>query len=156
VIRQAFTPPGAVVYQSRAQWQRENWRIDPREAAIFVEGIRYVKRGLFFLAIKPEMSDQNIVWTADSLMIAPNFTGAGGVAFRLSLPPYTVVENITSQSEKGVNHLFDPRWIGMPFYKRAIFHDRRLLFVAQFLRILAKNTNGDLVSPFFRFLNCGH
>jgi hypothetical protein len=30
---------------------------------------RYVKRDLFFLAIKPEMGDHNLVWTADSLII---------------------------------------------------------------------------------------
>jgi hypothetical protein len=48
VIRQAFKPPGAAVYQSPAEWQRENWRIDPLEAAIFVVEVRYVKRGLFF------------------------------------------------------------------------------------------------------------
>jgi hypothetical protein len=38
VIRQAFTPPEAAVYQSPAEWQRDNWKIDPPESAIFVVG----------------------------------------------------------------------------------------------------------------------
>ena len=38
VIRQAFIAPGTTVYQSPAEWQRENWKIDPPDSAIFVLG----------------------------------------------------------------------------------------------------------------------